>query len=266
MAEDALVNGRAHMRVAPLAPDCAPWDMVPQAWYANPCYKRCPIGAEPDKDEEDSTEAWVRELAAQPIEDAGRRRSPRPRPGRDRPGGAQPTGRGGQRRRAAGGGSAYALRVLLVCGQLRGWAPHLFMGAPRTTHTTYGTGLFQRFDHVLEALDAELKAAPDGLAREETNLTSYSEQLARPFEHHQALLDAQRELARIEQAHRPGRHKWPAWRCSDRWSRRRRSGLTAGGWRGCGAPSPPNCMSPLFVFNPIHERVMAGRQRPSRSG
>ena len=62
----------------------------------------------------------------------------------------------------------------------------------------YGTGLFQRLDHVLEALDAELKAARDGLAREETNLPSYSEQLARPFEHDQALLAARRELARIE--------------------------------------------------------------------
>ncbi len=62
----------------------------------------------------------------------------------------------------------------------------------------YGTGLFQRLDHVLEAFDAELKAARDGLAREETNLASYSEQQARPFEHDQALLEAQRELARID--------------------------------------------------------------------
>jgi hypothetical protein len=43
-----------------------------------------------------------------------------------------------------------------------------------------------------------LKAAQDGLAREETNLASYTEQLARPFEHEQALLTAQRELACIE--------------------------------------------------------------------
>ncbi len=64
--------------------------------------------------------------------------------------------------------------------------------------SAYGTGLFQRLDHVLEALDAELKAARDGLTREQTNLGSYSEQLARPFQHGQALLDAQRELARIE--------------------------------------------------------------------
>ena len=43
-----------------------------------------------------------------------------------------------------------------------------------------------------------LKAAGDGLAREETNLASYTEQLARPFEHNEALLAAQRELTRIE--------------------------------------------------------------------
>ena len=40
--------------------------------------------------------------------------------------------------------------------------------------------------------------AQDGLAREETNLTSYTEQLARPFEHNEALLTAQHDLARIE--------------------------------------------------------------------
>jgi len=62
----------------------------------------------------------------------------------------------------------------------------------------YGIGLFQRLDHLFDALDAELKAAQDGLAREETNLTSYTDQLARPFEHEQALLTAQRELTRIE--------------------------------------------------------------------
>jgi hypothetical protein len=43
-----------------------------------------------------------------------------------------------------------------------------------------------------------LKAAQDGLAREETNLASYTEQLARPFEHEQTLLTAQLELACIE--------------------------------------------------------------------
>ncbi len=62
----------------------------------------------------------------------------------------------------------------------------------------YGTGLFQRLDHVLQALDAELKAARDGLAREETNLASYTDQLGRHFEHEQALVAAQQELARIE--------------------------------------------------------------------
>jgi len=64
--------------------------------------------------------------------------------------------------------------------------------------SAYGTGLFQRLEHLLGALPAELKAAQDGLAREETNLASYTEQLARPFEHEQALVAAQRELARIE--------------------------------------------------------------------
>ena len=50
----------------------------------------------------------------------------------------------------------------------------------------YGIGLFQRLDHLFDALDSELKAAQDGLAREETNLTSYTDQLARPFEHEEA--------------------------------------------------------------------------------
>ena len=49
-----------------------------------------------------------------------------------------------------------------------------------------------------DALDAELKAAQDSLAREETNLASYTDQLARPFEHEEALLFAQRDLARID--------------------------------------------------------------------
>jgi len=63
---------------------------------------------------------------------------------------------------------------------------------------------------LFDALDAELKAAQDGLAREETNLASYTDQLARPFEHEEALLVAQRELARIDRkltriggSHRP---------------------------------------------------------------
>ena len=64
--------------------------------------------------------------------------------------------------------------------------------------SAYGTGLFQRLDHLFDALDAELKAAQDGLAREETNLASYTYQLARPFEHEEALLFAQRDLARID--------------------------------------------------------------------
>jgi hypothetical protein len=64
--------------------------------------------------------------------------------------------------------------------------------------SAYDTGLFQRLEHLLDALAAELKAAQDGLAREETNLESYTEQLARPFEHEQALITAQHELTRIE--------------------------------------------------------------------
>jgi hypothetical protein len=62
----------------------------------------------------------------------------------------------------------------------------------------YGIGVFQRLDHVLDALDSELKTARDGLAREETNLASYREQLDRPFEHEQALAGARHELARID--------------------------------------------------------------------
>ena len=52
--------------------------------------------------------------------------------------------------------------------------------------------------HVLDALAAEFKAAQDGLACEGTDLASYSDQLARPFEHEEALLFAQRDLARID--------------------------------------------------------------------
>jgi len=65
-------------------------------------------------------------------------------------------------------------------------------------HTRCGAGdcirhrALQRLEHLFDALDAELKAAQDGLAREETNLTSYTDQLARPFEHEEALLFAQR--------------------------------------------------------------------------
>jgi len=68
MAEDALLEARSHTRVAFLAEDCAPWEMVPPTWYANPSYTRCPIGAEPDEDP-DSTESWVRQLASQPVDD-----------------------------------------------------------------------------------------------------------------------------------------------------------------------------------------------------
>ena len=66
----------------------------------------------------------------------------------------------------------------------------------RCLHTASGssTGSITYVD----ALDAELEAAQDGLAREETNLTSYTDQLARPFEHEEALLFAQRDLARID--------------------------------------------------------------------
>jgi len=49
MAEEALLEARAHTRVAPLGDDCAPWELVPPTWYANASYTRCPIGAEPDE-------------------------------------------------------------------------------------------------------------------------------------------------------------------------------------------------------------------------
>ena len=68
MAEDALLEARSHTRAAPLAEDCAPWEIVPPTWYANPSYTRCPIGAEPDEDP-DSTESWVRQLASEPVDD-----------------------------------------------------------------------------------------------------------------------------------------------------------------------------------------------------
>jgi hypothetical protein len=80
----------------------------------------------------------------------------------------------------------------------------------------YGIGLFQRLDHICDALDAELKAAQDGLAREETNLASYTDQLARPFEREEALLFAQRDLARID---RKLTHLRPCQRISSRSSR-----------------------------------------------
>jgi BMFP domain-containing protein YqiC len=63
----------------------------------------------------------------------------------------------------------------------------------------YGTGLFQRLDNVLDAIDAELKATQDALAREKTNFASYTEQLANAFEHKDTLVAAQRELGTIEQ-------------------------------------------------------------------
>jgi hypothetical protein len=49
-----------------------------------------------------------------------------------------------------------------------------------------------------DALGAELRAAQDGLAREETNLASYTDQVARPFDREQALMAVQRDLARID--------------------------------------------------------------------
>src|SRR5437667_12550634 len=67
---------------------------------------------------------------------------------------------------------------------------------PRYLHTASGSS--NGLDHLFDALDAELKAAQDGLAREETNQASYTDQLARPFEHEEALLFAQRDLARID--------------------------------------------------------------------
>jgi hypothetical protein len=53
--------------------------------------------------------------------------------------------------------------------------------------------------------------AQDGLAREETNLASYTDQLARPFEHEEALLFAQRDLARIDRklTHHSGAQRPP---------------------------------------------------------
>jgi hypothetical protein len=76
----------------------------------------------------------------------------------------------------------------------------------------YGIGLFQRLDNLLDALGAELRAAQDGLAREETNLASYTDQLARPFDREEALGSAQRDLARIDRklTHHSGRSAQPA--------------------------------------------------------
>jgi len=64
----------------------------------------------------------------------------------------------------------------------------------------------------LDALGAELRAAQDGLAREETNLASYTDQLARPFDREEALRSAQRDLARIDRklTHHSGRSAQPA--------------------------------------------------------
>ena len=61
----------------------------------------------------------------------------------------------------------------------------------------------------------EIKTAQDGLAREETNLASYTDQLARPFEHGEALLFAQRDLARIDRklTHHSGSSGPPAPPC-----------------------------------------------------
>jgi hypothetical protein len=95
--------------------------------------------------------------------------------------------------------SSGAIRLGLRCPERSDALDH---GTARTLDLAqlpaYGIGLFQRLDHLLNALGAELKAAQDGLAREETNLASYTDQLARPFEHEEALLCAQRDLARID--------------------------------------------------------------------
>jgi hypothetical protein len=63
-------------------------------------------------------------------------------------------------------------------------------------------GLFQRLDHLFAAVDAELKAVQNGLAGEETNLTSYTDQFAGPCDHEEALLPAQRDLP-ASTAHSP---------------------------------------------------------------
>jgi hypothetical protein len=84
--------------------------------------------------------------------------------------------------------------------------------------SAYGTGLFQRLEHLLDALAAELKAAQDGLAREETNRASYTEQLARPFEHEQAPYGRARAGT-----HRAEAHQWSQ-RAAQQFEARRRSG------------------------------------------
>jgi len=120
--------------------------------------------------------------------------------------------------------------------------------------------LFQRLDHVMEALDGELKAARHGLGREETNLASYSEQLARSFGHDEALLDAHRELARIERklTGQAGKSGPPGAvltnleiaaiaAAASRWM---------AGVRHSGAVRPATiCMSVLLLFNPRGERM-----------
>ena len=83
-----------------------------------------------------------------------------------------------------------------VCSTLA--RPDFHRQADTSFPNAHRIGLFQRLEHLFDALDAELNAAQDGLAREETNLASYSDQLARPFEHEEALLFAQRDLARID--------------------------------------------------------------------
>jgi hypothetical protein len=61
----------------------------------------------------------------------------------------------------------------------------------------YGIGFLSTARPALDALAAEFKAAQDGLGREETDLASYTDQFARPVEHEQALLFAQRDLALV---------------------------------------------------------------------
>jgi hypothetical protein len=77
--------------------------------------------------------------------------------------------------------------------------------------SAYGIGLFQRL-HVLDALAAELKAAQDGLAREETNRASYIDQLGQTVRARRGTaLCSTRPCAHRPQARRPHSCEQSTW-------------------------------------------------------
>ncbi|QPS35630.1 SNF2-related protein [Brevibacterium casei] len=78
-------------------------------------------------------------------------------------------------------------------------------GVPRTgfsigrdTFLAGGAGVIQRIENRVSGLPALLEQARKNLGEAEQSLAEASERIGRPFRHHDALADAEKELARIE--------------------------------------------------------------------